>query len=60
MWNYPKISKQNEIIIIPDEESAEMSSSTKNMLSERTAHNEKYGEDYTNFDDFMEELESDL
>lgn len=53
-------AKRVEIIIIPDEETEELSASTKEIVSERTAHYEKHGDDYANFDDFMEELESDL
>lgn len=53
-------AKRVEIIIIPDEESNEISDSTKKMLDERISHYEKHGEEYSDFDEVMKELQNDL
>lgn len=52
-------AKRVEVIIIPEQDDYETSDSTKKMLDERIYHYEKNGNDYSDFDEFLKELESD-
>lgn len=53
-------AKRVEVIILPSENDFQISSETKNLINERKSDYHKNPDNATDFDEFLDELESDL
>jgi len=53
-------AKRVEVIILPSDNDFKISSETKNLIKERKADYLKNPDNLTDFDEFLDELESDV